>query len=100
MSEISTNITRQARKETLNLVGDMRTKIAPPGWNRKNKAKRWSHQDELNTLKGRNVQILAFGTWNEGLLVEADQFALKIQLTGRQSTVTYFKHAIDAYAVV
>ncbi len=100
MNELSPSI---ARKQRLNLVGDMSNSTAPRGFGGKhNKAKdkKWSHQDELATLRGRQVQIEVRGDTLVGELVEADQFALKFRANGQQSTVTYFKHAIDNYRAV
>jgi hypothetical protein len=62
---------------------------------------RWSHQNELDTLRGRNVVLSVAGGSVTGMLVEADQFAIKISgeflHTGKQSTMTYFKHSIESF---
>jgi hypothetical protein len=97
-----TDSARLARKAALNAVGDLRNDFAPSGLTRNKKPKRWSHQDELNTLKGRKLSLKVFGKWTKVTLIEADQFSVKVQNIDdhQQSSVTYFKHAIDAYAAV
>ena len=58
------------------------------------KSKRWSHQDELDALKGKVVLVypLDGGTY-EGTLVEADQFAIKV-LTPNHGVGIVWKHAL------
>jgi hypothetical protein len=65
------------------------------------KPKPWSHQHDLNNLRGRAVRIeTELGSF-EGRLIEADQFAVKLdvsndELEGPIDTV-FFKHAIFSF---
>ena len=67
---------------------------------------KWSHQAELDSLKGRKIGLrLAHMDDTDCLivtLIEADQFAIKVQtdgfMLGKQSIMTYFKHQIAAFA--
>ena len=65
--------------------------------------KKWSHQRELESLKGKLIEIQFAhnrDTWQRFLLVEADQFALQIRAAGEQSTLTYNKSSIIGYRAV
>lgn len=69
------------------------------------KPKPWSHQNELVAAKGKRVEIF-FSQYDglAGVLIDADQFTLKIELTnsddGSKSVLTVFKHSIRHYRVV
>lgn len=61
------------------------------------KPKGWSHQQDLEALKGQMV-ILGDREGNLSdpvLLVEADQFALKVQEAGKVHVI--FKHCIGGF---
>ncbi len=69
------------------------------------KPKPWSHQRDLEALKGKKITFLIASSveWQTGVLVEADQFTLKIAvesifMNGQQSLLTYFKSQFTAYA--
>jgi hypothetical protein len=64
-----------------------------------NKPKRWSHQDELTSLIGKEIALVFVnGTGSVvGLLTNADAFTLQLVLRNK-SIRTYFKHAIAEYA--
>jgi phage terminase large subunit len=68
------------------------------------KPKRWSHQNDLDALKGQNITVtLHTGHKLVVRLLDSDQFTLKVQDLSagqhEQSVLTYFKHAIAAYGV-
>jgi sRNA-binding regulator protein Hfq len=59
--------------------------------------KRWSHQDELDALKGKAIRIVyTNGDETKAVLIEADQFALKVQIEGEKPSVV-FKHSIAEF---
>jgi hypothetical protein len=68
------------------------------------KPKPWSHQGDLANAKGKRVEIL-FGAEDglTGILLEADQFSLKIEVSNPdgsyKSVLTVFKHSIRFYRV-
>lgn len=65
------------------------------------KLKSWTHQDDLKALKGKEVTLVALDrTEIFGLLLEADQFTIKILETASQSVVTYFKHTLASFRAV
>jgi hypothetical protein len=68
------------------------------------KPKRWSHQAELDRLKGKAIAITGHdGSSVEGTLLEADQFTLRVSTTtveGKTAIMTFFKHALLGYAAV
>lgn len=67
-------------------------KLTPP------RPKRWSHQDDLESLKGKMVCLdLVSGGKITGRLIEADQFALKVTISGHLAQ-TFFKHNISHYS--
>lgn len=62
------------------------------------KVARWSHQRELEGMKGHKIRIhLPDEGWVGGVLVEADQFTIKMQFDPEMTPVIYFKSAIDAF---
>lgn len=72
------------------------------------KEKRWSHQEELNSLVGKRVKIIRHAqTTLFAILLESDQFTLKVKIlagdaiTAKQfekgDVVTLMKHSIDSY---
>jgi hypothetical protein len=66
------------------------------------KAKRWSHQDELEALKGQEVSLFFAHRVDDmdyvtGMLVNADQYTIQLAL-GSQSLVTYFKSDLRSYS--
>lgn len=67
------------------------------------KPRRWSHQDELQALVGKQVNLTYTAGSNfftrEGLLVAADQFTLKIR-DERGDERVYFKSAMINFARV
>jgi hypothetical protein len=71
-----------------------RQKISMP------KQKRWSHQDDLEGLVGKNitVSILDIGHVN-GTLMAADQFTLKLKIQNADKVLfrTFFKSALTYY---
>lgn len=66
------------------------------------KPKRWSHQDELTALKGKHVRLMFVNgsILERALLLDADQYTICIVLPGQQSTMTYFKSALEGYGAV
>ena len=65
------------------------------------KPKAWNHQDDLKSLKGKSVGIeMQNASEVFGVLLEADQFTLKILETNTQSVVTYFKHSLTSFRAV
>lgn len=66
--------------------------------------KRWSHQDELTALKGKPVllslarSVAGHRAGQRVVVLEADQFALKVQLDDGRALVV-FKHDIDGFEV-
>lgn len=65
------------------------------------KPKPWSHQSDLRAQVGKTLILWIDGEPLHGVLVEADQFTLKMRPIGvnGKSSVTYFKHAITAYTI-
>ena len=64
------------------------------------KPKKWSHQDELEALKGSRIEIrfVGFMNWDPYILVDADAFTLKLTaVTGDKSVLTYYKHALIGF---
>lgn len=83
------------------------TNMAAPGVGRQNgfkphakpkKPPRWSHQNDLDALKGKNIKLWLSTLSNGGVvgtLIEADQFTVKIRsLTGTGQETIYFKSSI------
>lgn len=65
------------------------------------KPKAWTHQDDLKSLKGKEVALFILGCPEiTGLLLEADQFTIKILETNSKSVVTYFKHTLTSFRAV
>jgi small nuclear ribonucleoprotein (snRNP)-like protein len=65
---------------------------------RKPKEKRWSHQDDLEALKGKGIILnLNDGSSYTGILIDADQFTLKIQVENVSSAITVFKSVMTDY---
>jgi len=63
------------------------------------KPKAWSHQDDLKYMKGRTVDIyLTQGAVITGLLLDSDQFTLKIEHKDK-SVMTYFKSGLVAFGL-
>jgi hypothetical protein len=65
------------------------------------KPKRWSHQDELDAMIGKEVCVTFLHgdpgvSWIKGMLVAADAFTLQLAV-GNKSVMTYFKHGILYY---
>lgn len=64
------------------------------------KPKAWSHQHDLADLRGRKIRFqMELGEY-EGVLLEADQFAIKVRFDsgpGEARTETFFKHAIFSF---
>jgi hypothetical protein len=67
------------------------------------KPKPWSHQNDLAAAKGKQIDVF-FGAADgmRGVLLEADQFSLKLELSheNSKSVVTVFKHSIRQFRVV
>lgn len=69
----------------------------------KPKQPRWSHQFELDSLKGKGIALLLNGVWETFTLLEADQYTVKVQRNNdsdRKSVLTYNKSAYDAYQAI
>lgn len=63
------------------------------------KPKAWSHQDDLKALKGQRVALtLVNGNIFAGVLLDADQFTIKLLADDTQSVVTYYKHILASFA--
>jgi hypothetical protein len=67
--------------------------------------KPWSHQQDLTAAKGKRVEIdFAETVGFTGVLLEADQFSLKVEVSNPDGTyksvLTVFKHSIRHYRVV
>lgn len=60
------------------------------------KPKRWSHQDDLQEMVGKQIKINVLGASRIGILLAADAFTLKLD-GGGQSAMTYFKHSLLSY---
>jgi len=71
-----------------------RLKIKPP------KPKSWSHDDDLAEAKGKSVSLFLLNREEpiNGVLLEADKFALKL-VSDNQSILTFYKHAIESYGI-
>jgi hypothetical protein len=66
--------------------------------NMKPKIKRWSHQDDLQDLVGKTIYVRFIdGEAYEGVLLNADQYVLKIQLPGVQFPVVVYKSSLTDY---
>ena len=65
------------------------------------KPKPWSHQQDLAALRGKKIRFqMELGEY-EGVLVEADQFAIKVRIDGaavEDREEVFFKHAIFSFA--
>jgi hypothetical protein len=74
------------------------------GDRRQFKPKPWSHQGDLTAAKGKRVEIF-FNPDDAlaGILLEADQFALKLEVVNSDGTyksvLTVFKHSIRFFRV-
>ena len=65
------------------------------------KPKIWNHQDDLKALTGKPVPVFILNCPEvTGVLLEADQFTLKILESNSQSVVTYFKHSLTSFRAV
>ena len=69
---------------------------------KKFKPKRWSHQDELTALKGTKItvcftRLIGTSSYTQGVLLEADQFTLKIDRGPYNSPEIVFKHTIHSF---
>lgn len=68
------------------------------------KVKRWSHQDDLDALVGKTVKLhlhdQGIGETYTGVLLAADQFALKIQIEGQDFPVVVYKSALSDFRQV
>lgn len=85
------DLTKQRSREKQKM-SDFRPRNKPA------KPKRWSHQDDLEGLRGQRIEInLNDGTSYNGTLLEADQFTLKIQADNVLSAVTVFKSVMTDY---
>lgn len=63
------------------------------------KPKQWSHQDDLRALKGKRVALtLVNGNIFSGVLLEADQFTIKLLADDTKSVVTYYKHILASFS--
>jgi hypothetical protein len=67
----------------------------------KPKVKRWSHQQVLDDLKGKEI-VLSFLDGNDvtGKLLEADQFTVHVDVStspDSKSIMTYFKSGLLAF---
>jgi hypothetical protein len=69
--------------------------------------KKWSHQDQLESLKGKPIQFhIAGGEIGiMGVLLEADQFTIQVEVdsifvAGVKSVLTYFKSQVVFFAAV
>lgn len=61
------------------------------------KAPKWSHQQELDALKGKHIGLLfTDDERTNGKLLEADAFSLKLEHP-EQTTVIFFKHVIAGF---
>jgi hypothetical protein len=65
----------------------------------KPKIKRWSHQDELEALRGRKIMIFDGERHVAYTLLEADQFALKVEAVDKQ-VVILWKHALKSVRAI
>jgi len=60
---------------------------------------RWSHQRELEALKGQQIEIAMLGGDDDDMevtLLEADQFTLKVR-DDEGTVAVFFKHALVGY---
>lgn len=74
----------------------MNEHVAPRSVERKAKPPRWSHQRELEALRGRQVVLVGPDrNCYVGTLVAADQFTIKVRRG--DETMTWFKHSILGY---
>lgn len=63
------------------------------------KPKRWSHQDDLDALKGQKLRVeFANGGSFEGKLLDADQFTLKMNVSSQAGVVVIFKSTLTYFA--
>ena len=90
-------------KHTSSLTEIAPRKHIPPRPLKSNKPKgppRWSHQRELEGMKGQQIRIAPLGDDDmEVTLLEADQFTLKVR-DDEGTTLTLFKHALAGYETV
>lgn len=64
--------------------------------------KAWSHEDELQALRGKVVKLtMVDDTWPQGVLLEADRYTVMLGHGHLgQSKLTYFKSAIVSFQEV
>jgi hypothetical protein len=97
-------LTDQSARVRLSRDERERTRLHLPEKGRK--PAKWSHQAELDSLRGKQIkfQLVHMDDYDfrTATLLEADQFSIKISvdwlIRGQQSTMTYFKHQIAAFA--
>lgn len=66
------------------------------GHRQKTAIPKWSHQQELERLIGKEIVVLIDGIHILGMLTAADAFTMQIAREDK-SVFTYFKHAITGY---
>lgn len=67
------------------------------GHRQKHPIPKWSHQQELDRLIGKEVRVThGEAEYTFGMLVNADAFTIQLAQKD-QSVVTYFKHSIRSY---
>lgn len=67
--------------------------------NREKKPRAWSHQDELQALRGKTIIycVLDEGI-QSGTLLEADQFTIKVKKQGFKSSIVVFKSSLTYFS--
>jgi hypothetical protein len=62
------------------------------------KPKAWNHQDELRSYRGRNVRVVFMDQDPvEGVLLEADQFTIKMHTKQHDLDMIFFKSALVGF---
>jgi hypothetical protein len=69
--------------------------------------KKWSHQDQLESLKNKEIyfQVVDRDNGIKGVLLEADQFTIQVEVehflaTDVKSVLTYFKSQVVFFTAV
>ena len=60
---------------------------------------KWSHQKELESMIGKEIEITIVGSGDNiaGVLTGADLWAVQIFVASDKSVVTYMKHSIRSF---
>lgn len=57
----------------------------------------WSHQWDLRALRGQAIELVFAESAVTGLLIDADQFTVKVRLSAQEGEIVYFKSALRAF---